>query len=59
MKRSKSKTIDQKLDVVVDLLRHLLVLELHKEGVIQDNICRQLHITKQTVVDMLKGVKHE
>lgn len=51
--------IEAKLDTVIDLLRHLLALELSKSGVPRDVIGKHLHIAKASVVEMLVGVKKE
>jgi predicted transcriptional regulator len=51
--------IHKKLDAIIDLLRHLVALELSSRGVSRDIIGKRLHIAKSTVVDMLKGIKSE
>jgi DNA-binding transcriptional regulator LsrR (DeoR family) len=37
-------------------LRHLLVIELWRGGLTQGQISKKLHLSKQTVNEMLKGV---
>ena len=49
--------VHEKLDVIIDLLKHLLAVELAREGVTQEAIGKHLHIAKASVVSMLKGVK--
>jgi len=49
----------KKLDTIIDLLRHLVALELSSRGVSRDIIGKRLHIAKSTVVDMLKGIRSE
>jgi Mn-dependent DtxR family transcriptional regulator len=51
--------IDKKLDTIIDLLRHLVALQLSKAGVSRDVIGKRLHVAKSTVVEMLKGIKSE
>jgi predicted transcriptional regulator len=51
--------IQKKLDTIIDLLRHLVALELSSRGVSRDIIGKRLHIAKSTVVDMLKGIRSE
>jgi hypothetical protein len=54
-----NEIIKNKLDTVVDLLQHLLAIELSKSGVDMGEIGKHLHIAKAKVVKMLKGVKKE
>ena len=54
-----NELIQKKLDTIIDLLRHLVALELSNRGVSRDIIGRRLHIAKSTVVEMLKGTKSE
>ena len=55
----KNEIIEQKLDMVIELLRHLLAIELTKSGVPQEAIGKHLHVAKATVVNMLKNIKKE
>lgn len=57
MARKPNATVEQKLDEAVGLLRHLLAIELAREGVTQQAIAKHIHVAKATVVNMLKGVK--
>lgn len=52
-----NKQFEKKLDVAIDLLQHLVALELYKSGVTQGEIAKKLHIAKATVNQMLQGVK--
>lgn len=51
-----SSAVEQKLDVLIDLARQLLALELAKSGLKQTEIGKRLHIATKTVNSMLKGV---
>ena len=53
------QVIEEKLDIVIDLLRNLLALELAKRGVSRSDIGKRLHVAKATAVKMLQGVKTE
>lgn len=55
----KNNTMEGKLDKMIYLLRHLLALELYKGGATQEDIKKNLHINKSTVVKMLSGVKKD
>lgn len=59
MANDKNQIIEKKLDTVIDLLQHLLALELSKNGVTQEAIGKHVHVAKATVVKMLKGVKKD
>ncbi len=49
--------VEQKLDVVIGLLQHLVALEMARDGTSKQAIAKHLHLAKATVVSMLKGVK--
>lgn len=51
--------LGKKLDAIVELLQVLLAVELSKQGLTQDEICERLHLGKQTVNKMLKGIKKD
>lgn len=51
--------IERKIDTLIELLRHSVAVGLFQNGATQDDICKSLHLGKQTVVSMLKGVKKE
>jgi len=59
MAKDTNQTNEKKLDTVIELLQHLLALELTRSGVTQEVIGKRLHVAKATVVEMLKGVKKE
>lgn len=59
MAKDTNPNIEEKLDVVIELLQHILALELFESGVTQEVIGKRLHVAKATVVEMLKGVKRE
>jgi hypothetical protein len=49
--------LEQKLDVVIGLLQHLVGLEMARGGTTQQVIASHLHVSKTNVVAMLKGVR--
>ena len=53
------QNIERKLDTVIELLQHLLALELSDRGVPKEHIGRRLHVAKAKVVEMLKEIKKE
>lgn len=55
---SDSKT-DEKLDTIIELLQHLLALELARAGATQEEIGKHLHVAKATVVQMLRGLNRD
>jgi len=57
MARKNTDSVEQKLDNAIGLLRHLVALELAREGVPKQAIAKHLHIATATVVRMLKGIK--
>jgi predicted transcriptional regulator len=61
MKNGKStgNATEQKLDTIIDLLQHLVVLQLADRGVTQERIGKHLHVAKAAVVDMMDGIKKE
>jgi hypothetical protein len=48
-----------KLDLIIELLRQSLAIELYKSGASKDVIGRHLHVAKASVVKMMKGVNRE
>jgi len=54
-----NQIIEKKLDAVIELLQHLLALELSKNGLAKGAIGKHLHVAKAKVVKMLQGVKKE
>lgn len=59
MRNNNPQAIETKLDAIIDLLKHLLALELSKAGSNQTDIGKHLHVAKARVVEMLKGLKKE
>lgn len=49
--------LEEKLDMTIGLLQHLLVLELAREGVPQQAIAKHLRVATASVNRMLKGTK--
>lgn len=52
-----NKTVEQKLDQTIELLRHLLAIELARSGVKTTAIAKHLHVATATAVKLLKGVE--
>jgi predicted transcriptional regulator len=59
MTNDTNQSIEKKLDVIIELLRNLLALELSKRGLSQEMIRKRLHVAKATVEEMLQGVRKE
>jgi hypothetical protein len=57
-KRDEDGTV-QKLDLIVELLRQSLAVQLYKSGASKEAIGKHLHVAKASVVKMLKGVSRE
>jgi hypothetical protein len=49
--------VSKKLDDIINLLQHLLAVELHRDNVPHGVIGKKLRIAKAKVVDMIKGIK--
>jgi hypothetical protein len=49
----------QKLDLIIELLKQSLAVELYKCGASKEVIGKHLHVAKASVVKMLKGVSRE
>jgi predicted transcriptional regulator len=54
-----NKNLEKKLDIIIEMMQHLLALEFSKNGVTQEVVAKKLHIAKASVVGMLKGIKKE
>lgn len=59
-----SKEIEKRLDKLTDLLQRSLVYSMYKGGHTMDEIAKNMHMSKQTVVNLLtalnkKGKKEE
>ncbi len=57
MPKSRNTSTDEKLDKAIELLKHLLALELAREGVPRQAIAKHIGVATATVSEMLKGVK--
>lgn len=51
------KVLERKLDTAIELLRHLLAIELSKGGVPKSEIGKHLRVAKSSVVKMLRSYK--
>jgi predicted transcriptional regulator len=56
---SETQELEEKLDVITDLLRQLLAVKLAEKGLTQEAIGKRLHVAKASVVSMLKDIKRE
>jgi hypothetical protein len=52
----KATTADEKLDKVIDLLQHILAVELAREGVPRNSIAKHIGVANARAGQMLKGV---
>lgn len=59
MPKKSNQSVDDKLDTIINLLQHLLALELSRGGATQAEIGKHLHIAKASVVKMLAGVERD
>jgi hypothetical protein len=51
--------IDEKLDTIIELLKHLVAVELARGGVPQSKIAKRIKLATATVNKMLQGIKKE
>ena len=58
MKKDESETVE-KLNLIIELLRQSLAVELYKSGASKEVIGKHLHVAKASVVKMLMGVSRE
>lgn len=49
--------LEEKIDTVIELLQHLVALELARSGVRQTVIAKHLHVANAKVGKLLEGVK--
>ncbi len=49
----------EKIDTAIGLLKHLVVLELARQGATQQTIAKHIHASKSSVVEMLQGTKRD
>lgn len=59
MAKSGKPTTEGRLDVAIELLQHLLAVELYTKGVKQEVIAKHLHVATAKVTKMLEGIKRE
>lgn len=59
MAREQMDITQQKLDTIIQLLKHLLALQLYRSDVPQAEIGKHLHVATGSVAKMLKGVRKE
>ena len=59
MEKESNINLEKKLDTIVELLQHLLALQLASRGVKQTEIGKHLHVATAKVGKMLKGVKDD
>jgi hypothetical protein len=57
MPKSRKLSTDEKLDKAIELLKHLLALELAREGVPRQTIAKHIGVATATVGGMLKGIR--
>jgi DNA-binding IclR family transcriptional regulator len=51
--------IEEKLDTIIELLKHLVAVELARGGVPQTKIATRVKLATATVNKMLQGLKKE
>ena len=57
MKSPSEDLFAAKLDTLIGLSRNMLALELWKGGATQEEIAKRLHVSKSSVVEMLRGIE--
>ena len=57
MAKAPRPVVEQKLDEIIRLLKHLLAVELARTGMPKDAIGRNLKVAQADVVALLKGAK--
>ena len=50
---------EEKLDTIIELLKHLIALELARAGVPQAKIAKRVKLATGTINKMLQGVKKQ
>jgi transposase-like protein len=51
--------VEEKLDTIIELLKHLVAVELARGGVPQTKIAKRVRLATTTVNKMLQGIKKE
>lgn len=59
MAKDADEALIERLDTAIGLLKHLVVLELARQGATQQAIAKHIHASKSSVVEMLKGTKRD
>jgi len=59
MSKIGNKVIEEKLNILIDMMHLFLALEFFKNGLSKQTIAKRLHLAKATVVNILEGVKKE
>jgi hypothetical protein len=59
MSKDPNTVLQEKLDTAIGLLKHLVVLELARQGATQQAIAQHIRASKSSVVEMLKGTKRD
>ena len=54
-----SDSIEKKLDTIIELLKHLVAVELARGGVPQTKIAKRVRLATGTVNKMLQGITKE
>jgi hypothetical protein len=58
MTRDSESALEKKLDEAIAILKHLLALELAREGISRSAIAKHIRVANATLGTMLKGVKN-
>lgn len=59
MKPTSGVTVEKGLERIAGLLQHILAVQLFEQNVTMGDIAKHLHVSKSSVVGMLRGVKKE
>jgi predicted transcriptional regulator len=57
MPKERDHIVEERLDIIVELLQTLLALELSKAGVTQGEIGKRVHVSTAKVNKNLQGIK--
>lgn len=56
METNELKETNKKLDQLTEISMRLLVFSMYKSGHTMDRICKNLHLSKTRVVELLEGL---
>lgn len=56
MPKARALTTDEKFDKMIDLLKHILAVQLAREGVKRSAIAKHIGVATAKVSQMLKGI---